>query len=321
MLNGTITKFCAFVILIVFVCTASWACKYASSNDRGAPAFDQSKSPYEAPKIVGKIESVEIDESSGLAASKCQQDVFWTHNDSGDGAYIFALNSKGGHLGTWKVQNAENFDWEDLAAFKDSSGTCFLYIGEIGNTNKLARTEHKIYRVKEPAVSSDNKNSTRKNPLLTDPAENMRFRYSDTPHDSETLMVNPMSGDIYVLTKGSREPSAVYKLKPVFDAETVLKADKISDLMLPAVPSGLLTGGSISPDGRRVILCDYSAGYEFTLPEGAGSFDDIWKQKPAIVDIGDRKQGEAISYSSDGNSVFATSEKKNSPVIEIRRKN
>ena len=300
---------------------ASTACKYAASNDREAPAFDQSKSPYEEPKIVGKIESVEIDESSGLAASKCQQDVFWTHNDSGDGAYIFALNSKGGHLGTWKVQNAENFDWEDLAAFKDSSGTCFLYIGEIGNTNKLERTEHKVYRVKEPVVAATGKNSTRTNPLQTEAAEILRFRFSDTPRDAETLMVHPKSGDIYVLTKSAREPSVVYKISAAFSAGTVSKAEKIADLALPAVPNGLLTGGSISPDNTRLFICDYSAGYEMTLPSGAQSFDEIWKQKPVVINIGDRKQGEAVSYSSDGNSIFATSEKKNAPIIEIRRKN
>ncbi|MGI8410011.1 MAG: hypothetical protein ACR2M8_09060 [Pyrinomonadaceae bacterium] len=320
MLNGTIAKFCAFVILTVG-CAASTACNYMSSNDHSTRSFDQAKSPYETPKIVGKIESPEITESSGLAASRCRADVLWTHNDSGDGAYIFAMNSKGAHLGTWKVKNAENTDWEDIAAFKDGNGTCFLYICDIGNTNKLERTEHKIYRVLEPDVSAENKSSTRKSPLQTEAAQLMRFRYSDTPHDAETLMVEPKSGDIYVLTKGSREASAVYKLKPVFASEALLKADKLSDLALPAVPNGLLTGGSISPDGLRMILCDYSAGYEFTLPLGAGSFDDIWKQKSVVVNIGDRKQGEAISYSSDGNSVFATSEKKNAPIIEILRKN
>jgi len=319
--NRTITKLSGFVILAAFVCIAVSSCGPASSRDHRAPEFDDTSSSYDKPKVVGKIVSNEIDESSGLAASKCQTNVFWTHNDSGDGPYIYALDSSGGNLGTWKIQNAENADWEDMAASIDASGQCYLYIGEIGNTNKLERSEHKIYRVKEPAVSAADKSSNRRNPLQTDAAENMRFRYSDTPHDAETLIVNPKSGDIYVLTKGSREPSSVYKLDAVFGGETVFKADKISDLALPAVPNGLLTGGAASSDGTRVILCDYSAGYELTLPEGAKSFDDIWKQKPIIVDIGERKQGEAISYSYDGNSIFATSEKKNSPIIEIQRKN
>ena len=81
----------------------------------------------------------------------------------------------------------------------------------------------------------------------------------------------------------------------------------------------MLTGGAISPDGKRVIICDYSSAYELQLGTMT-NFDDVWKQKPVPVNLGERKQGEAVTYSADGGSVFATSEKKNSPVIEVKRK-
>ena len=66
----------------------------------------------------GRVSHCEITESSGIAASKCQSDVLWTHNDSGDNAFIFALDSTGEKLGTWKVSNAKNIDWEDIAEIK-----------------------------------------------------------------------------------------------------------------------------------------------------------------------------------------------------------
>ncbi len=69
-----------------------------------------------------------------------------------------------------------------------------------------------------------------------------------------------------------------------------------------------------------MILCDYFGGYEFALPDNAKSFDEIWKTKPKLVDIGTRKQGESVAYSVDGMSVFSTSEKANSPLIEAKRK-
>jgi hypothetical protein len=69
-----------------------------------------------------------------------------------------------------------------------------------------------------------------------------------------------------------------------------------------------------------MIICDYFAAYEFTLPAGSSDFNEIWKQKPVVVDLGDRKQGEAIGYSSDGNSIFATSEGTNQPLIKITRR-
>jgi len=56
------------------------------------------------------------------------------------------------------------------------------------------------------------------------------------------------------------------------------------------------------------------------LPETAANFDDIWKQTPEIVNLGERRQGEAVTYNVDGTSIFATSEGRNAPVIEAKRK-
>lgn len=316
--NKTITKFSVFVIFAAFLSTGTGACHNSVIGGGEPPSVDGTKSPYDGPKVIGKIESDEITESSGIAASRCQQGVIWTHNDSGDGAFIYAVNAGGRHLGTWQIPNARNIDWEDIAGFKDGEGKCYLYIGEIGNNNN-ERAEHKIYRVAEPAVHASDSNSTRKEPIQTEPAEILTFSYPDARQDAETLMVHPKNGEIYVLTKHRSGPSAVYKLKPVFDTSVVVKAEKVSDITVPAIPNGLLTGGDIAPDGSHVILCDYFAGYELVLPDGASNFDEIWKQKPTVVELGDRKQGEAVSYAADGLSILATSEGKSPPLIEAKR--
>ena len=95
--------------------------------------------------------------------------------------------------------------------------------------------------------------------------------------------------------------------------------DKVSDLTVPAIPNGSITGGDISPDGKHLILCDYFSGYEFDLPAGA-DFDAIWKQRPARVDLGEREIGEAVAYSADGSFVIAVSEKRNTSVNIARRR-
>jgi hypothetical protein len=114
-------------------------------------------------------------------------------------------------------------------------------------------------------------------------------------------------------------PSLVFKIKPEFGTPAAVQAVKVGEVTLPAVPNGLLTGGSASPDGTRVIVCDYSSGYELNLGNG-GNFDDIWKLKPVAVDLGDRKQGESVTFSANGKAIFATSEKKNSPIFEVKAK-
>jgi hypothetical protein len=307
MSKKTIAKILAFVISLSVLAS----CSDVSSRSQATAA-----SRFGKPKIVGTIKSPDINESSGLAASKCQDNVLWTHNDSDDGPFIFAVTTSGDSLGTWKVKNAENQDWEDIAAFKDQTGQCFLYIGEIGD-NKLKRGKQAVYRVKEPKISPEYASSNSKKPLETEPAEIARFEYPEQVQNAETLMVHPTTGDVYVITKRIVGAAAVFRFHPSFGASDVTKLEKIADISVPAIPSGVLTGGDISPDGERVVICDYSQAYELTLPHSAANFDDIWKQPPEAIDLGKRKQGESVCYSADGKSIYAGSEGRNSPIIQV----
>lgn len=317
MSKKTIAKFTGFVILAALAWGLTSACAFISSK----PVEQTPDSPYGPPKVIGTIKSSDITESSGLAASRCQSNVLWTHNDSGDDAFVYALDHAGNSLGTWKVPNSRNLDWEDIAAYKDTAGKCFLYIGEIGD-NKTKRHEHIVYRVTEPVIVPENANSNRKAPVITANAEVLRFSYPDYDQDAEALMVHPKTGDIYVVTKRVSGPAGVYRIKPEFASAHAVKADSVAEVSMPAIPNGLITGGDISPDGTRVILCDYARGYELRLPAGEQNFDVVWAQKPQPVELGDRANGESVAYAADGTAIYATSEKRKgpAPVIEVRRK-
>jgi len=311
---SNIAKFAVFVIAI-----AGATLPGCSSKANGSlPASEESV--YSQPRVVGRIANPDIREASGIAASKCQAGVFWTHNDSGDDAFIFAINANGENLGTWRVGGARNDDWEDIATYKDAAGKCYVYVGDIGD-NKTKRDVRTIYRVAEPTITPADANSTSSNARETAPAEKIDFAYADASQNAETLLVHPQTGDIYVLTKSEDKPSGVYKIAPNSASSAPVKATRLAELKVPAIPYGLLTGGDIAPDGRSVVLCDYAGGYEIRLPNGAANFDDIWSQKPIEIDLGSRDTGEAIGYSMDGRSVFATTEKKNAPIIELRRRN
>jgi hypothetical protein len=303
--NIFVTVFCAFSSIFA-------GCSFVSSNNADPSGQSSVNSfDYAKPKIVGTIKSDEINESSGLVQSRCNADVFWTHNDSGDGEFIYAISEKGERLGTWKVSGAKNNDWEDLATGKDSLGKCFLYVGDIGNNNQK-KNQLTIYKVPEPQITDSDKASSKKNPLPTEPAEAIRFSYPDRIYDAETLLVHPVSGDIYVLSKQLNGASQVFKITE--------KAENVGSVKVPAVPNGFLTGGEISPDGMRIVICDYVAAYEISLPKNSKNFDDIWTQEPVKIELGEREQGEAVCYSADGRRIYATSEKKNSPLIRVERK-
>ena len=88
-----------------------------------------------------------ITEPSGLVASQSQSDVFWTHNDSGDAARIFAVTGRGALLAEFQVNGAEATDWEAIAT--DDQGR--LYVADFGN-NLNRRRDLVIYVMAEPKV-------------------------------------------------------------------------------------------------------------------------------------------------------------------------
>ena len=266
---------------------------------------------------LATIKNQSITESSGLVASRTNPGAYWTHNDSGDGPFIYALDTRGDSLGIFRVTGAQARDWEDIAIGPGpQSNQSYLYIGDIGDNDEL-RSEVVVYRVVEPALTAADRKSTKTRPETTAPAEAIRLRYPDGKHNAETLLVHPVTGNIYIVTKIMIANPVVYQATAPFVAGKLITMRRIGEVKVPSLFGGMLTGGSVSPDGRRVALCDYFQGYELVLPHGAKDFDEIWKVKMTGFDLGKRKQGEAIAYRLDGKALLATSEGKQSPLIQV----
>lgn len=307
------------------------ACQPGSASWRGptveevrqtkpSPEVPNGENGYEPPVALAMLENRAINESSGLVASRRSPGFYWTHNDSGDGPFLYALDRAGRSRGVWRVGGAAALDWEDIAAGPGPQpGTPYLYVGDIGD-NDRERGEIVVYRVAEPAVTPDDASSSRAKPRATEPAEALRLKYPDGPHDAEALLVHPLTGDLYVVIKTTQQTSKVYRARAPLSASKTLTLEFVADLRVPAVFAGLITGGDISPDGHRVVLCDYVGAYELRLDPPATSFDDVWKQQFSTISLGERAQGESVCYSADGNSLLATSEKTPTPLIEVKKK-
>jgi hypothetical protein len=274
---------------------------------------------YGQPTTLATIKDKSISESSGLVASRLTPGAYWTHNDSGDGPLIYAINTRGDSLGAFRVNGAQARDWEDIAAGPGPQpNRSYLYIGDTGD-NGGVRPEVTVYRVAEPALSGTTQKFTKKNPGSTEPAEAIKLKYPDGKHDAEALLVHPRTGNIYIVTKVLLVNPGVYEAVGPFTAGTTITMRRVGEVHVPSVFGGAITGGSISPDGRHVALCDYFQGYEIVLPAGNSDFNDIWKQKMTGFDLGKRKQGEAITYRLDGKALLATSEGKQPPLIQVLR--
>ncbi|HEY0098309.1 MAG TPA: hypothetical protein VGB76_05080, partial [Pyrinomonadaceae bacterium] len=321
-----ILQLCCLLLLLAVACHNK-----ATSTDEGRAAGPANSSPstaqtpaadsgdYEPPVHLANLEDRKIEESSGIVASRLNPGIYWTHNDSGDAPFIYAFDRSGRSKGVWRVTGAEARDWEDIAAAPaDGNGTSYLYIGDIGDNDRKGKVVT-VYRIAEPGIESAGAEA-RGGAFQTEPAEAIRLEFPDGKHDAEALSVHPRTGDLYVITKTKRASCKVYKATAPFDTSTVVPLNFVGDLQLPGLQGGMLTGADISPDGQRVVLCDYFAAYELSLPRADADFDSIWRQPLARIELGFRLQGEAICYRLDGKAILATSEQLPAPLIEVRRK-
>ena len=291
-----------------------------STSDRlPAESFRQEGSgSYGPPKRIGTLKDPAINESSGLVASRTSRGLYWTHNDSGDGPFIYAFDGRGERRGVWRLSGAPARDWEDIAAGPGPErNRNYLYIGDIGDNNER-RADIVVYRVLEPNITAADARSTKSRPRQTAASEAIRLRYPDGKHDAEALMVNP-TGDVYIVTKKMFGRPGVYVARAPLNTTRVTVLTKLGELSIPSIFGGMITGGDISPDGRRVALCDYNQGYDLVLP-GGDSFDTIWKQPLQRFAVGSRKQGEAIAYRLDGRALLTTSEGRGSPLNQVVRR-
>lgn len=253
-----------------------------------------------AGEAVGRVAEPALDELSGMAASRTRPGVFWAHNDSGGAARLYAFTLDGAAAGTLDLAGAEAFDWEDMAAGPGpDAGTSYLYAGDIGD-NIGQRESIAVYRVAEPADGDASASL---------PAEPFELRYSDGAHpDAEALLVDPQSGDVYVVQKRIIGSATVYR------ASAPLRADAPNDLDPVAAVNliGPITGGDIAPDGT-IALRTYTDAYLWFRAPGESIVDAFGRQGQRVPLVLEQ-QGEAIAFTLDS-TAFLTSSEGDHPAI------
>lgn len=287
------------------------------ATERSAKDSSQTSSGYRSPVRLAMLENTAINESSGLVASRVTPGLLWTHNDTDREALLYRIDRAGKSRGIWRIPGVRPFDWEDIAAGPGPEpGRHYLYLGDTGD-NYGRRREIIIYRIPEPVAPEDAPSSDY--PQDTEPPQRIALRYPAGVRDAETLLVHPTTGDVYIITKQPLAPAEVYRAAAPLKTDAPNNLVLVAKISLPNLRQGFVTGGDISPDGRRVAICDHDAAYEFILPAGAQNFDAIWQTKFAVINLNKRKQGEAICYRLDGRALLTTSEGVPTPLDEIEQ--
>ena len=248
-------------------------------------------------KEFGPVHAPQITEASGLAASRINDGILWTHNDSGDRNRIFAIDKTGTLRAVFYLAGIRNRDWEDIAVGPGPiEGRSYLYIGDIGDNRARYEWKH-IYRVPEPVIDEQKVPSEAS---LTG-IKTITFRYPDGNRDAETLMVDPLTGDIFIVSK--REMLVhVYRLPFPQSTDTALMAQKVGKLDIP-----LATGGDISPNGKHIVIRNYEDLYYWRRKPGKTVAQTL-KKKPLILRYKKEPMGEAVAWDSESRGYFTISE-------------
>ncbi len=142
----------------------------------------------------------------------------------------------------------------------------------------------------------------------------LNFTYPDGPHDAEALIVDPTSGELYIVTK-----DLVGGVAQVFRAPANLADGTTTALnQVASVSLGLgrgVTGADVTPDGDVVALRTYvsvvlfprrsgtSLGQAFSEPSCAGAAPPF-----GSATVASEPQGEAIGFTRDGRGYVTVSE-------------
>ena len=236
-----------------------------------------------SPEVICELTDPRLTEISGMAPSQLHSGVLWVHNDSGDKARLYAVQlSNCAVVGELALRDVSARDFEGLAAGVDAQGRPVLWVGDIGD-NRDSWSDVSIYRIREP----------KKLGKTSAQVQRYRFTYEDRPHNAETLLADPDSQQLWIVTKQMASGS-IYALPKKLRKSGINTARKIGSA------TGLITDGAIKPDGTTFVLRDYFDAQFFRgLPEG------VVDEK---IDLPGQIQGEAIAWLPGENAVVIASE-------------
>lgn len=251
-------------------------------------------------------------ESSGLARSQVDPARWWTHNDSGSPAVLYALQMEGGAaaLQAFSLRRSFNFDWEDMSSFT-RNGRPYLLIADVGD-NWAFRGQVSLHWVEEPRELDAVRN--------LGPVYTRLFQYPDGPRDVEAVAVDPESGWVYLISKRD-DPPRLYRLSldgPAPPAVNV--AEALGVLQLPVAAKGRrarwITALDFDGSGRRAAVLSLSQVYLYDRQEGE-TWPQALSRSPQVIPLPPLRQAEAVALTAAGDRLVVSSEGRPMPLLQL----
>lgn len=253
---------------------------------------------------LGEVASEDVVEASGIVASRVNAATYWVINDSGNDSVLHAVGEDGADLAAIAVRGVFAFDWEDIAVGPGpEEGISYLYIGDIGDNLEL-RSTIALLRFPEPNLEA--------NPVAVTEVETIRLSYPDSAEDSEAMWVDPITGDIFVVTKRQEDGRAVvYRTS----AELLESAEPAPMTAIAEFEFGdkiSVTAADITEDGAVVALRGYDEVWMWVRSDM--TLVDTFAAEPCQAPSPDEVQGESLAFVRGGLAYVTVSEGKAKPI-------
>jgi len=281
-------------------------CVTCSCNDpEPSPGGNGLSDQFETAPEQFPISTGIIDETSGLAASAAMPGYLWTVQDSGQPNSLYLISKDGKTIKEYNVPGSSNHDWEEIAVGPGpDNGVSYAYIADIGNNNQPVTPTNTIYRIPE---ITGNDGSFNQNTL-----QKITFSYPDGPRDAEALIVDPVTKDIFILSKEMSNTN-VYRLAFPQSTTDVSVAEKVGTV--PGIT--LATAGTISKDGNEIAVRTYLGVYYWKRSNGETVGQTLLKSSNKTLIVALEPQGEAICFENEGKGFYTLSEKGNAASVSL----
>ncbi len=238
-------------------------------------------------------------EVSGIVSGRKNTSVVYMHEDSGNRNVVFVFDTTGVFKGEIILVGVQNRDWEDIAIGPGPKpGVNYIYVGDIGD-NRSGRPHLFIHRFEEQSFELDTNAPFRIE--LTD-FETIKYVYPDGARDAETLMIDPKTKDLIIITK--REVNVhVYHLP--YPQRT--DGENADIYFRGKLPFRTIVGGDISPNGDEILIKDYGAVYHWQNAS-EDPIATLFDRAPKTVDYVPEVQGESIGWTWKGDGYFTITE-------------
>jgi hypothetical protein len=237
-------------------------------------------------------------ETSGLAFIDNKYII--THNDGGNKSELYVLNLKGELIKSIKVDEAKNYDWEDLAL--DDQGK--LYIGDFGN-NLNKREKCHIYVIKKNFVYDENQKVNAKKISFTY-EDQKKFPPKKADHNFDAESFIWMNDSLYIFTKCRSKPfTGISNIYVVPAKPGKYEAKKIGKLQFCSSNWQWcsVTSADYNPKYNELTILTYSKIHVFSDFKG----NQFWTGRRKSYNLPIIKQREAICYRGK-NSWFMSDE-------------